>query len=105
MSEAFLWQPLSINELKRTFAPAQKPYWISGGWAIDLFLKKQTRPHDDLDITIAREDQTCFQQFLKTWDLRVSDPPGSGVLRPWLEQEVLSAPAYNIWGRQKTDGP
>ncbi|MGZ3713650.1 MAG: nucleotidyltransferase domain-containing protein [Bdellovibrionota bacterium] len=102
MSESHQWQPLSLEELQSLLGKATKPYWVSGGWAIDLFLGKQTRPHDDLDISISRADQLYFQEFLNTWDLQLAD---SGSLRPWKPREELHAPAYNIWGRAITGGP
>lgn len=100
-----LWNPLSPDEVKTLLGSIQKPYWLSGGWAIDLFLGQQTRPHDDIDISIIREDQSHFQSALVNWDLRASDPPGSGKLRPWLQGEKLNPPIHNLWCRQKSSGP
>ena len=28
------------------------PYWVAGGWGVDILLGRQTRSHDDLDIVI-----------------------------------------------------
>lgn len=99
------WQPISIDELKATFKSADKPYWITGGWAIDLFLQKQTRTHEDLDVSIARDDQSIFQKLLCSWDLRASDPPGSGNLRKWEPSEILCPPIHNVWCRKEENGP
>jgi hypothetical protein len=30
--------------------------WSAGGWALDLFVGAQSRPHDDLDVRILRRD-------------------------------------------------
>ena len=30
--------------------------WVDGGWGVDALLGKQTRPHADLDLVIARRD-------------------------------------------------
>jgi hypothetical protein len=32
------------------------PWWIAGGWALDLFLSVQIRAHEDLDIGVLRRD-------------------------------------------------
>ena len=98
------WQPLSIDEVEVLFRDAKKDYWISGGWAIDLFIGRQTRRHDDIDISISRSDQIYFQEILKDWDLRASDPPGAGLLRSWKSKELLMKPVYNIWCRKKNPG-
>jgi hypothetical protein len=44
---AFLWawEPLHHDELARLFATFEKPWWICGGWALDLFLDRETRCH------------------------------------------------------------
>lgn len=105
MNQIEKWQPLSIDEVRELLKDTQKDFWISGGWAIDLFLGKQTRPHDDLDISISRLDQTHFQEILKDWDLKASDPPGSGTLRSWKSQEFLEKPVYNLWCRKTIEGP
>ncbi|MBO9666232.1 MAG: hypothetical protein J7501_05410 [Bdellovibrio sp.] len=65
MNEVEKWQALSVNEVQELFKDSQKDFWISGGWAIDIFLGEQTRPHDDLDISISRADQIYFQDLLK----------------------------------------
>ncbi|MCL4541605.1 MAG: hypothetical protein M1396_04620 [Chloroflexi bacterium] len=34
-----------------------RPWFIAGGWAIDLFLGRQTRAHKDVEIAVLRQDQ------------------------------------------------
>ncbi|MGZ3805842.1 MAG: GNAT family N-acetyltransferase [Pseudobdellovibrionaceae bacterium] len=99
------WAPISVEEIKSLFSSVNKPYWISGGWALDLYLGRQTRYHEDLDIAISRTDQLQFQEALRGWDLRASDPPGSGKFRPWLPGEALNPPIHNIWCRKNSRGP
>ena len=31
-------------------------WWIHGGWGMDALLGEETRPHDDLDLAVARDD-------------------------------------------------
>ncbi len=38
------------------FASLTVPWWIAGGWALDLFAGDQSRPHKDLDVGILRND-------------------------------------------------
>lgn len=99
------WCPLSLEEVKALFYAIEQPYWISGGWALDLYLGKLTRYHEDFDISISRTDQLHFQKVLSAWDLRASDPPGSGKLRPWLQGEFLKSPVHNLWCRKHPQGP
>lgn len=105
MNTVEIWNPLSLEEIHSLFIEQMFQIWISGGWAIDLFLGQQTRVHEDLDISIDRNSQLLLQQALYGWDLRVSDPPGSGTLRPWGLGEILNSPVYNIWCRKNMELP
>jgi lincosamide nucleotidyltransferase A/C/D/E len=35
---------------------AEVPVWLDGGWGVDALVGEQTRPHDDLDLVVARPD-------------------------------------------------
>jgi GNAT superfamily N-acetyltransferase len=97
------WVPLSVDEVKKVFKPFKPQWWIAGGWAIDLFLKRQTRPHDDIDVLICREDQLEVQKLLAGWDLWAADPPGT--LKPWGKGEFLKKGLQDIWGRKTPKDP
>ena len=32
-------------------------HWFFGGWAVDLWVGRLTRPHDDIDVLVWREDE------------------------------------------------
>ena len=38
--------------------------WLDGGWGVDALAGRQTRPHQDLDLVIAREDLAAAQRAL-----------------------------------------
>ena len=70
---------------------------VAGGWALDLFLGRQTREHADLDLAIWRSDQHRLRAALSPgWVLEVAD---SGTLRPWSADECLSLPVHEIHAR------
>ena len=48
------------------------PWWVAGGWAIDLTLGHQTRKHEDLDVLVLRRDQAWVREELLGW---TSTPP------------------------------
>jgi hypothetical protein len=97
------WQPLSVEEVKNVFKPSKHQWWIAGGWAIDLFLQKQTRKHDDIDVLIRREHQLEVQTLLADWDLWAADPPGT--LKPWAKGEFLGKGLQDIWCRKTPKDP
>lgn len=80
--------------------PFHGPWLLAGGWALDSFLGRQTRVHEDIDVLISRGDQFQLQESLSSWDLQVGDPPGT--LRPWQKGEFLNIGIHDIWGRPKT---
>src|ERR1700694_1145532 len=81
------WEALTVDQVATRLAAAPFPWWIAGGWAIDLFVGHQTRPHDDIDIVVLRRDQRAVQEAMADWELWAADPPGS--LRPWSPGESL----------------
>lgn len=97
------WKPLSVAEVKNVFKPFKHQWWIAGGWAIDLFLGQQTRPHDDIDILIRRDDQLEVQKLLAGWDLWAADPPGT--LKSWGKGEFLKKGLQDIWCRKTPKDP
>lgn len=97
------WEPLSLEEIKNVFQNLRAPWIIAGGWAIDLFIGKQTRRHSDVDILINRQDQSAMQDLLKDWDVWVADPPGT--LRPLKMGEFLGKGIQDIWVRKCSTDP
>ena len=92
---AHVWDPLSPAEAQELFSGLSAPWWISGGWAIDLFIGRQTRPHGDLDVLILRDDQLIFQKHLSHWDLSDRRLPD---FTTWSKGDFLDPPINDIWG-------
>lgn len=66
---------------------------IGGGWALDLFLGRVRRIHDDVDVTISRADQAALQRYLtaRNWTLLT---PFDGQLQPWPAHMRLEPPRH-----------
>jgi hypothetical protein len=62
----------------------RRPWFVGGGWAIDLFLGRQTRNHQDIDIVIFREDQFELRRHLANWKWK---KVVSGTLVGWEPNE------------------
>ena len=65
-----LWQPWQPEEVARFFSTLTVPWWIAGGWALDLFLGVQTRAHEDIDVLFLRRDQHEIRARLQGWDVQ-----------------------------------
>jgi hypothetical protein len=72
------------------------PWFIAGGWAIDLFLERETRPHEDVEVAVLREDQWTVRRHLAGWEfVKVV----SGRREPWREDERLEPPVHEVHAR------
>lgn len=78
-------------------------WWIAGGWAIDLWLGKQTRDHVDLDIATLRKNQRILWRRLDGWDLHLATAPE--VLEPWPTRGTVPPPLHAVWCRQTPSSP
>ncbi len=96
------WAPLLPQQAGALLRPLRCPWWIAGGWAIDLFIGRQTRDHEDCDVELLRRDQMEVQWCLVGWDLHIA---ANGVLRPWPPGVWLSDEIHSIWCRPTPDAP
>ena len=39
-------------------------HWFFGGWAVDLWVGRMTRPHDDIDVLVWRRDEPRIHEAL-----------------------------------------
>jgi len=92
-------QPLQIAALMRNFA---QPWFVAGGWAIDLYLGRVTRPHKDVEIAILRSDQAHLRAYLAGWTFR---KVANKELQPWPDGEWLELPIHEIHARSDGAAP
>jgi hypothetical protein len=72
------------------------PWYICGGWALDLYLDRVTREHKDVDVAVARSDQWLVRQYLQSRGWRLEKVSG-GTLSRWLDGEWLELPVHSVW--------
>jgi len=81
------------------FAPLSIPWWIASGWAIDLYLRRQTRAHADIDVSVLRADHQKLAALLDEFELHIA---ADGVLIPWSGDELV-AEDHQFWVRRRGD--
>jgi uncharacterized protein (DUF952 family) len=74
-----------------------RPWWVAGGWALDLFLGWRTRPHADLEVWVMAADQRALFAHLRGWDLRLAAP---GASLPRWDGGAITAPFHQVWARR-----
>lgn len=84
--------PLALSKVLIVF---KKPWYIAGGWAIDLYLGIVTHAHKDIEIAIFRKDQRELYEYLDDWFL-YKVIPGQEKMETWMKMEWLSSPIHEI---------
>jgi hypothetical protein len=97
------WEPATVPETAALFAAVAAPWWIAGGWAIELAAGRPLREHSDIDVLLLRRDQLAAQDALPGWEWWAADPPGT--LRPWRTGQRLPDAIHDIWCRPGPDDP
>jgi len=69
--------PSRLNSACSVFSDFKEPWFIAGGWAIDLAIGRITRHHSDIDFCIFRESLPQFLDDFKEWKIEVSIPGAS----------------------------
>lgn len=79
------------QELKE-FSP---PWYISSGWALDLFLGRVRRVHHDVDVIVARADQLALQDYMtgRGWKFVT---PFEKRLEPWPIHMRIEDPRHQV---------
>lgn len=87
-------EPFKEPQRIKSFLEGYDGRWaIAGGWALDLFMKKETRQHKDIEIVIPRNEQEKLRAFLKDWNFNFIK---KGELIAWENNIALKLPIHEI---------
>lgn len=91
---------MSVDELNPSFEPltavcnlfadVHVPWWIAGGWAIDLAAGRISRAHHDIDVMILERDEHALRTGLTGVDFRLIVGAGEHE-EPWPPDKRLIA--------------
>jgi hypothetical protein len=96
-------QAAELLAVKGLFENYPRPYWIAGGWALDLFAGRVRRSHGDVDVLVlARDLEVLARTF--TRPRPVLQFAETGEQRPWVEGERL-VPGPHALVFPDDDGP
>jgi hypothetical protein len=91
----------ALLEVAEAMGRLRAPFFVSGGWAIDLHLGRVTREHHDIDVLVMRRDHLQLHKALNEFSLKkiISHPEGlvnRGTLSEWPRGERLELPVHQI---------
>jgi Aminoglycoside-2''-adenylyltransferase len=103
--------PRDFDQLAAVVAPLRdfnRPWFIAGGWAIDLFVAEVTRRHEDVDVAVFRNDQVAlFEAFGGWWTIEKVLPDHEqkldGGARAEWRGERLVLPVHQVFARRDLD--
>jgi hypothetical protein len=96
------WDPLDPSNIAEFMQGFDRPWWIIGGWSIEVFTGV-VRSHEDMDISILSSDAEAFRLFLgNRWTpWNVDD----GWFRPFDARFRDVRPDSQIWVRRDAQSP
>ena len=93
------WEAWRPRVLADRLADAAFPWYVAGGWALDLFHGRQTRPHEDLEIAVpAARFSDVAERFS---DCRFC-VPDNGTLGPVTPEALLAS--HQTWAWEPAAG-
>jgi hypothetical protein len=95
-----------IGAVARVMADFPAPWFVSGGWAIDLFVGRVTREHEDLEVGLFRRDQAALYEYLSEWEReKVVFGPEGAAWAPWEAGERIELPLFQLRARREGGEP
>ena len=93
------WDAWTPHEAALHLAALRAPWYVAAGWALDLFLGRQTREHDDLEIGVPAHRFAEVREVLEDFELVVV---GDG--KAWPTSESTLATHRQTWVRERAGG-
>jgi Aminoglycoside-2''-adenylyltransferase len=93
-----VWRSVGPAEVRDWLAPISEPWWIAGGWALDLFLGEVSRPHGDIDVGIFRGDAPKICATLSAWEFFEAQAGSLTRLEP---DTAPRRAVHSLWARRR----
>ena len=109
------WRAWRPEDVQRLLARVDAPWYVAAGWALDLFLGRERREHEDLEIAVPRDRFAEVAEALSAFELFVPSPPchvtpleRAGEMVETHHQTWVREPATGLWRldvfREPSDG-
>jgi hypothetical protein len=95
-----------IAAVARVMAGFPRPWFVSGGWAIDLFVGRATREHEDREVGLFRRDQAALHEHLSGWEReKVVFGSEGAAWASWERGERIELPLFQLRARRQGGEP
>jgi hypothetical protein len=82
-----------LQAVARWLGDFDAPWWVAGGWALDLWAGGVSREHQDIEISILRTDQARLYAYCADWPRFV---PRAQEWIPMRPGEELAFPEFQV---------
>lgn len=89
------WDAWSPHDLFQRLLGEIHPWYITGGWALDVWHGKQTREHEDLEFAVIRNDADHFRAILHELDFFTVN---NGVVEYLPPSADVPSDVWQLWG-------
>jgi hypothetical protein len=95
------WHPWTPAEVARLLDGVDVPWWVAGGWALDIWRGRRTRAHGDIEICVPRGLWPPVRARLAGYELWCAR---DGALRPLAAHVEVPAADRQVWVRDRVTG-
>jgi hypothetical protein len=92
------WDPWHPGDFAARMEGADFPWFVAGGWAIDIFLGTRSRDHEDLEIAVASSSFAALPPRFPEFDFWV--PQGERMLAR-MSTETLAGESHQTWAFER----
>jgi hypothetical protein len=96
------WRGAYPRDAANLLALNGAPWWIAGGWALDLFLGRSSRAHADLDVGVLRRDVSTLLRSFAGWEVFEAK---KGLLTRLAGGYAPSLDVHSLWCRPTAADP
>jgi len=98
------WEAWTPEEAHRRLKDSTVDWHVAAGWAIDLYLGRQTREHEDLEVAIDRADFPAWRSYLESQGYDLYDA-AAGRLRRLGPGDEPDPKFHQVWLCDPRDDP
>jgi hypothetical protein len=101
-----LWDAWRPEQAAALLAGVRAPWYVAGGWAIELFLREERREHADLEIAVPREGFAEIAEGLAGFELFIPDGDltDRGLVWPFDQAPKALDGHHQTWVREPATG-
>ena len=90
-----------VHQVAALMKGFDRPWFVAGGWALDLFVHRQTRDHEDVEIAVFRRDQGAVWRQFSGWAI---EKVVAGNRQGW-RGEWLAPPVHELHAKRERSQP